>query len=259
MTLRIFIVAYLACPMNALRSICLREIEPLDRAEWTLSLIVPEYKPRPLRTSSTLNHDHLYQYHALRFNACKAISTEPRRTSTNIMRTSFYAHADEDEGVHENHATSSTNHGPISKIIPNPLTDTTTTISEGERPTIVSDFTGANNDKRNEDSRNSNTLTLNSAPKENENTTSFKKMSTSTQIALARQEGLGQDWEEIWEKERAAKWLEKVQVDLKGWRGGNGLVHLSLMCFSVTTPYKDYGAGKEEKEQRRIWKMADNQ
>ena len=57
---RVPTAAYLACPMNALRSICLREIEPLDRAEWTLSLIVPEYKPRPLRTSSTLNHEHLY-------------------------------------------------------------------------------------------------------------------------------------------------------------------------------------------------------
>ena len=175
------------------------------------------------------------------------------------MSTSFHSHPNGDEDDHENHATSSTNHGPISKIIPNPLTDTTTTISEGKRPTIVSDFTAAKNDKRNEDSRNSNTLTLNSAPKENENTTSFKKMSTSTQMALARQEGLGQDWEEIWEKERAAKWLEKVQVDLKGWRGGNGLVHLSLMCFSVNIPYKVSGAGKEAREQRRIWKMADNQ
>jgi len=175
------------------------------------------------------------------------------------MSTSFHSHPDGDEGDHENHATSSSNHGPISKIIPNPLTDTTTTTSEGERPTINFDFNVANNDKRTEDSWNSNTLTLNSAPKENENITSFKKISTSTQLALARQEGLGKDWEEIWEKERQAKWSEKVQVDLKGWRGGNGLVHLSLMCFSVDVPYKVSGAGKEEKEQRRIWKMADNQ
>jgi hypothetical protein len=100
------------------------------------------------------------------------------------------------------------------------------TTSEGERPTINSDLAAPSSDKRPEDSWNSNTLTLNSGsePKENEKEKSFKRMSTSTQLALARQEGLGQDWEEIWEKEREAKWLEKVQVDLKGWRGGNGLV-----------------------------------
>jgi len=149
------------------------------------------------------------------------------------MSTSFHSHDDDHEEshvhVHENDATSSTNHGPISKVIPNPLTDTTTTSSEGQRPTINSDLKVANNDKRPEDSWNSNTLTLNSGSgtKENEKEKSFKRMSTSTQLALARQEGLGQDWEEIWEKEREAKWLEKVQVDLKGWRGGNGYVYLS--------------------------------
>jgi len=72
-------------------------------------------------------------------------------------------------------------------------------------------------------------------------------MSTSTQMALARQEGLGQDWEEIWEKERAAKWVEKVQVDLKGWRGGNGLVHLSSISLLVSTPRWYYGAEGKEK------------
>ena len=145
------------------------------------------------------------------------------------MSASFHSNDDEYEETqeHGHDATSSTNHGPISKVIPNPLTDTTTTTAEGERPTINSDLNVASSDKRPEDSWNSNTLTLNSEPKENEKEKSFKRMSTSTQLALARQEGLGQDWEEIWEKEREAKWLEKVQVDLKGWRGGDGYVHLS--------------------------------
>lgn len=146
------------------------------------------------------------------------------------MSTSFHSHDDEYEGDHENDATSSTNHGPPSKVIPNPLTDTTTTTSEGERPTINPDLNAPQSDKRPEDSWNSNTLTRNSEPKENEKEKSFKRMSTSTQLALARQEGLGQDWEEIWEKEREAKWLEKVQVDLKGWRGGNGLVQFPSIC-----------------------------
>jgi hypothetical protein len=170
------------------------------------------------------------------------------------MSTSVHSHDDEYEESHEhepeNDATSSTNHGPISKVIPNPLTDTTTTTSQGERPTINSDLNAPNSDKRPEDSWNSNTLTLNSGPepKENEKEKSFKRMSTSTQLALARQEGLGQDWEEIWEKEREAKWLEKVQVDLKGWRGGNGLVHVSTVSSSpsVTVKNEEEAEGNDE-------------
>jgi len=152
------------------------------------------------------------------------------------MSTSFHSQDDEYEDnrehEHVNDATSSTNHGPISKVIPNPLTDTTTATAEGDRPTIKYDLGAPSSDKRPEDSWNSNTLTLNtgSEPREDEKEKSFKRMSTSTQLALARQEGLGQDWEEIWEKEREAKWLEKVQVDLKGWRGGNGLVHFPSIC-----------------------------
>jgi hypothetical protein len=177
------------------------------------------------------------------------------------MSTSFHSHDDEyeesHEQGHENDATSSTNHGPISKVIPNPLTDTTTTTSEGERPTINSDLNAPQSDKRPEDSWNSNTLTLNTESETKGKEKSFKRMSTSTQLALARQEGLGQDWEEIWEKEREAKWLEKVQVDLKGWRGGNGLVQfpsicspfisLSFMVLLVRTHRRERGEGKEKK------------
>jgi hypothetical protein len=177
-----------------------------------------------------MNNDHLHIPCLSPGNHRQGYSNDVPQTTKIIMSISFHSHDDDYEGDHENDATSSTNHGPISKVIPNPLTDTTTTTAERERSIINSDPNVANSDKRPEDSWNSNTLTLNSGfePKENEKEKSFKRMSTSTQLALARQEGLGQDWEEIWEKEREAKWLDKVQVDLKGWRGGNGLVHFSL-------------------------------
>lgn len=157
------------------------------------------------------------------------------------MSSSFQSHDEEGEGYeHDHDATSSLNHGPVSIIIPNPLTDTTTTTIEGPRPEIYTDTTHQTSNgqegKRVEDSWNSNTLTLNSESaqqsKEKEKEKSFKRMSTSTQLALARQQGLDHDWEEIWEKEREVKWLEKVQEDLKGWRGGNGYVHLSLFSLS---------------------------
>jgi hypothetical protein len=107
----------------------------------------------------------------------------------------------------------------LNKVIPNPLTDTTTTTQEGHRPEITNEQgTLSNIDKRPEDSWNSNTLTLNQST----HSQAFKKLSTTTQAALDRQMGIDHDWEEIWEKERLAKWREKVEGDLKGWRGGNG-------------------------------------
>jgi hypothetical protein len=157
------------------------------------------------------------------------------------MSSSFHSHDGEYEQDieghdHEHDATSRINHGPsISNIIPNPLTDTTTAVSEGPRPGIHSDSNAGHGDKRPEDSWNSNTLTLNESSQTKEK--SFKRMSTSTHAALARQEGLDHDWEEIWEKERQVKWLEKVQEDLKGWRGGFGLVHFSLSSSSLLSSF----------------------
>jgi hypothetical protein len=113
----------------------------------------------------------------------------------------------------------------ISKIIPNPLTDTITTAEEGHRPDIHSVELRNNpnstyhEDRRQEDSWNSNTLTLNNGQGQSKG---FKRISTTTQMALDRQHGLEHDWEETWEKERLAKRQEKVQEDLKGWRGGHG-------------------------------------
>jgi hypothetical protein len=136
---------------------------------------------------------------------------------------------------------------PISKILPNPLSDTTTAISEGHRPTIYDSPNQAGLDSsepvqrhneedlpsrsttRIDDSWNSNTLTLNMNHDTTITTagTSFKKLNTHTLTkaqAEARQRGLDHDWEATWEKERLAKRQEKVREDLKGWRGGNGLV-----------------------------------
>lgn len=136
---------------------------------------------------------------------------------------------------------------PISKILPNPLSDTTTTTSEGSRPAIYdtcnqsgldsSEPVQIGNEKdlprrtttRIDDSWNSNTLTLNMNHDTTTATTgtSFKKLNTHTLTkaqAEARQRGLDHDWEATWEKERLAKRQEKVREDLKGWRGGNGLV-----------------------------------
>jgi hypothetical protein len=139
---------------------------------------------------------------------------------------------------------------PISRIIPNPLSDTTTTAVEGDRPTIIEGPTlnerddlaapsahrtsaEVNTNNRVDDSWNSNTLTLNMSytnDKEAEAPgmeigSSFKKVNTlphTHTYSLAHQKGLDHDWEATWEKEKQAKRQEKIRQDLKGWRGGHG-------------------------------------
>ena len=155
-----------------------------------------------------------------------------------MMSEARFERDHEDEHEHEQDATSTIDHGPshhgISNIISNPLTDTTTTLSEGPRPEIYTSSQDArkSTDKRPEDSWNSNTLTLNNHTQSSQTQTrAFKKLSTTTQAAIDRQNGIDHDWEETWEKERLAKWREKVEVDLKGWRGGNGLVLFAFLLL----------------------------
>ena len=198
---------------------------------------------RPCLTlSQDLEDDHLlldihllYSDYDFQSGHCTIIAVYQTQIENFIMPNSFQSHDGDYDQDHEqghgheyqdDNATSRTDHGPsISKIIPNPLTDTTTATAEGSRPEIHDH--GQELVKRPEDSWNSNTLTLNSGTQVNEKEKeNIMKTSTTTQAAPARQEGLDHDWEEIWEKERQAKWLEKVQEDLKGWRGGNGLVPL---------------------------------
>jgi hypothetical protein len=172
------------------------------------------------------------------------------------MVSSLHPLGDRHEDEHDRHEqdATSTAHSDglgsgfgLNKVIPNPLTDTTTTAAEGHRPEITNEQ-GIEIDKRPEDSWNSNTLTLNQST---ETQKAFKRLSTTTQAALDRQMGIDHDWEEIWEKERLAKWREKVEVDLKGWRGGNGYVLVAFFLFlflvvSVvllsTIPYQSFGS-----------------
>lgn len=157
--------------------------------------------------------------------------------------------------------TSASPRNPLAKVIPNPLSDTTTTSDEPARPSVVdqrldsveeqdrtdiiadrpfsstyhpshvqdpdgNQSTGRDGDNAVADSHARDTAQTNGIDATwSSNTLTLASSSTAMAHPPKHHDQNGReelDWEETWERQKRERWQEKVRQDLEGWRGGHG-------------------------------------
>lgn len=147
---------------------------------------------------------------------------------------------------------------PIGKVLPNPLSDTTTLSSEPPRPVLQEPAQGHPRTQRyswqlehpqldtvnDEDEGSANTSPLSGLASGQERAQVQREEGvqdgtwSSNTLTLASQSSqpnpkslhpkapahtqIGMDWEDTWERQKKEQWQTKVRRDLEGWRGGFG-------------------------------------